>query len=122
MDCGSSVPLFLKRLGMPSVEATELNGLFSTIVYITPILGAWVADAYWGRYKTILFFCCWYAVGMAVCTLGGLPTLSDDSRTAFFLIGLFAGVSVGAGGIKSNVVVLGADQFVLPDQKAEQDA
>jgi len=36
------------------------------------------------------------------------------------LVGLFAGVSVGAGGIKSNVVVLGADQFEIPAQINEQ--
>eukprot|EP00966_Prymnesium_polylepis_P291226 6726107-Prymnesium_polylepis.1 len=104
-----SIPLFLKRLGMPSVTATEINGLFGSVVYITPILGAWVADARWGRYRTIVFFCAWYVVGMAVCTIGGLPQLPAGGATAIFLIGLFAGVAVGAGGIKSNVVVLGAD-------------
>lgn len=117
-----SITIFLADLGMPSVTASEINGLFTTIVYITPIIGAYVADVHWGRYRTILFFCCWYACGMLLCTIGGLPELPDSMRSALFILGLFLGVALGAGGIKSNVVVLGADQFVLPDQKAEQDA
>ena len=40
--------------------ATELTGLFGAVVYVTPVLGAYLADAHWGRYSTILFFCVWY--------------------------------------------------------------
>ena len=49
-----------------------------------------------------------------------IPGGSEPRATA--LTGLFAGVAIGAGGIKSNVVVLGADQFELPAQKIEQDS
>ena len=40
-----------------------------------------------------------------------------------FLVGLFGGIALGAGGIKPNVVVLGADQFDMsqPEQIAEKD-
>ncbi|KAL1515904.1 hypothetical protein AB1Y20_002518 [Prymnesium parvum] len=118
-----SLTLFLSEtLGFANDMATEVNSLFNAVVYITPILGAFVADVYWGRYKTIMFFCMWYILGMIMCTFGSFPQLPTALRTAIFLIGLFTGVAVGAGGIKSNVVVLGADQFVLPDQKREQDA
>ena len=30
--------------------------LFEGTCYLTPLLGAWLADARWGRYKTILVF------------------------------------------------------------------
>lgn len=118
-----SLTIFLNdRLGFDASSATEINALFGSVVYVTPVLGAFVADAYWGRYKTILFFCSWYTIGMVLCTVGGFPHLPSGFRAALFLFGLFSGVAVGAGGIKSNVVVLGADQFDLPQQKAEQDA
>lgn len=41
-----------------------------------------------------------------------------------FMLGLFGGVAFGAGGIKPNVVVLGADQFniKIPEQRAEKDS
>ena len=52
-----SLVIFLQRdLGFTNVLATELTGLFGAVVYVTPVLGAYLADAHWGRYSTILFF------------------------------------------------------------------
>ena len=36
--------------------------LFEGTCYLTPLLGAWLADARWGRYKTILVFSAIYFV------------------------------------------------------------
>lgn len=36
--------------------------LFSGTCYLTPLLGAYLADAHWGRYKTILYFSALYCV------------------------------------------------------------
>ena len=61
-----SLPVFFKKnLAFSSALATELNALFSSVNYITPLLGAYVADVSLGRYKTILRFCVLYVAGMA---------------------------------------------------------
>lgn len=39
----------------PAFAAMQVN-LFEGTCYLTPVLGAWLADAHWGRYKTILVF------------------------------------------------------------------
>ena len=125
-----SLSIFLLRLGLSKVQSTEMSGLFSSLVYLTPVLGAYVADVYWGRFKTILFFCIWYIFGLVATTIGAWPTESDDgtfsmpkpAALGLCLSGLFVGVALGAGGIKPNVVVLGADQFELPAQKEAQDS
>ena len=128
-----SLVIFLQRdLGFTNVLATELTGLFGAVVYVTPVLGAYLADAHWGRYSTILFFCVWYIVGLLMTTASAWPTVTSDPgaggdlptwvATALAMTGLFLGVGLGAGGIKSNVVVLGADQFELPREAAAQDS
>ena len=75
-----SLVFFFTRAGMPSVLATELNSLFSSLVYITPVLGAYVADVYWGRYKTTVIFCVWCAPLLIPLT-HALPRLQSHPYT-----------------------------------------
>jgi proton-dependent oligopeptide transporter, POT family len=42
-------------LDYPQASAAALFSIFNTLVYLTPLLGGYVADSYWGRYKTIGF-------------------------------------------------------------------
>ncbi|KAL1511274.1 hypothetical protein AB1Y20_006082 [Prymnesium parvum] len=144
-----SLTYYFMTLGLRPDLAAFLNQLFLAVVYVTPVFGAYVADVYLGRYQTILVFCGVYITGLLLTTLSAWPTetvrphtnrslldFSANDSTAgdapFYvsstvshslaLIGVFFGVSLGSGGIKSNVVVLGADQFELPQQAAEQAA
>ena len=56
----------------PAFAATQVN-LFEGTCYLTPVLGAWLADAHWGRYKTILVFSGIYFV-VSVTQIVGMPT------------------------------------------------
>lgn len=48
-----SLPIFFrKNLGINSVLATELNNAFTSLSYLTPLIGAYVADKYLGRFQT----------------------------------------------------------------------
>ena len=88
--------------------------------YITPLVGAYAADVSLGRFQTILYFSSIYVVGMAACVAASYPDFVQGSRnmaSAVFMLGLFGGVAFGAGGIKPNVVVLGADQFDMQDEE-----
>lgn len=66
-------------------------------------------------------FCLLYIGGLALCVVASLPAVAS---TPLFMLGLFGGVAFGAGGIKPNVVVLGADQFDVdvPEQRREKDS
>ena len=81
--------------------------------------GRYLADAHLGRFKTIVLFCVIYLWGMVTCTAAALPSLVSKN---LFLLGLFGGVALGTGGIKPNVVVLGAEQFdtSVPAQAEQQ--
>jgi len=50
----------------PAFASAQLT-LFEGTAYLTPILGAWLADAAWGRFKTILVFSIIYMVVRPPC-------------------------------------------------------
>ncbi|DAZ96650.1 TPA: hypothetical protein N0F65_009213 [Lagenidium giganteum] len=117
-----SLPIFFhKHLGLDSVLATELNNAFTSLSYLTPLMGAFVADRHLGRFSTIVWFSLIYLAGLAMCVVAAVPAFSS---AWLFNLGLFGFVAIGAGGIKPNVVVLGADQFNvdIPAQRAEKDS
>ena len=76
---------------------------FVALCYLTPLIGAMLADWFWGKYKTILYLSIVYLVGNVVLAL------SVDTQTAF-MAGL-AMVAIGTGGIKPCVSANVGDQF-----------
>ncbi|HWM87878.1 MAG TPA: MFS transporter, partial [Kofleriaceae bacterium] len=72
-------------------------------VYFFPLLGGWLADRYFGKYNTILWFSLIYCAGH------GCLALFDDNRNGFYT-GLFL-IAFGSGGIKPLVATFMGDQF-----------
>ncbi|KAF1959168.1 PTR2-domain-containing protein [Byssothecium circinans] len=98
-------------LGMGHRGATGLSTFFQFWCYVTPILGAIIADQYLGKYNTILIFCFVYLVGLIILTLTSIPTaLSHGAGLGGFIAAILI-IGLGTGGIKSNVAPLIADQY-----------
>ena len=91
----------------PDQEAKEGYHLFMMVNYLMPLLGGWVADWYWGRYRTILLISFFYILGHLVLAFWG--------TRAGFIAGL-ALITLGSGGIKPSVSAFVGDQF-SPGQK-----
>jgi POT family proton-dependent oligopeptide transporter len=89
-------------LRMGDAETTMFHSLFKAGAYFFPLLGAIVADALWGKYRTIITFSLVYSAGCAVVAL-------VSGRFGLFL-GL-ALVAIGTGGIKPCVSANVGDQF-----------
>ncbi len=83
-------------------EATIWIHTFVTAVYFTPLLGSFLADAFWGKYKTIIYLSIVYC-------LGHLSLAIDETRSGL-MIGLSL-IALGAGGIKGCVSAHVGDQF-----------
>jgi POT family proton-dependent oligopeptide transporter len=87
---------------MGDEQAKGYYHMFTSAVYFTPILGALIADAFWGKYKTIL------ALSIVYCA-GHLTLALDETRLGLALgLGLIA---LGSGGIKPCVSAHVGDQF-----------
>lgn len=87
---------------MRDAEATSWVHFFVAATYGFPLLGGIVADAFWGKYPTIM------RLSIVYC-MGHLALAIDATRTGLALgLGLIA---VGAGGIKSCVSAHVGDQF-----------
>ncbi|CAB4419192.1 unnamed protein product [Rhizophagus irregularis] len=98
-------------IGAGQETATALIYFFQFFCYITPLIGAIVADQYFGRYNTILLFCIIYMVGLTVLTATATP-MAIAAKAAFpGLIVSMIIIGLGTGGIKSNVSPLVADQY-----------
>ncbi|KAK7287474.1 hypothetical protein RIF29_00754 [Crotalaria pallida] len=104
-------------------NATAANNVttWSGTCYLTPLLGAFLADSYLGRYWTIASFSSIYVVGMALLTFSAIlpglkPACDGDAchptsgQTAALFIALYL-IALGTGGIKPCVSSFGADQF-----------
>lgn len=87
---------------MSDAKATAWFHTFGMAVYGFPIVGAVLADAFWGKYKTIL------ALSAVYCA-GHLALALDETR-----LGLGVGltlIAIGSGGIKPCVSAHVGDQF-----------
>jgi POT family proton-dependent oligopeptide transporter len=87
---------------MNHTDATYWYHMFTSAVFFTPLLGAIIADAFFGKYKTIL------SLSIVYC-LGHLCLALDETRLGLTL-GLTL-ISIGAGGIKPCVSAHVGDQF-----------
>ncbi|GKV10128.1 hypothetical protein SLEP1_g21537 [Rubroshorea leprosula] len=119
---GTNLVNYLKqRLNQGNATAANNVTNWSGTCYITPLIGAFLADAYWGRYWTIAIFSIIYVLGMTLLTLSASVTgLKPEcnggechptaTQAAVFFVALYT-IALGTGGIKPCVSSFGADQF-----------
>ncbi|KAG7193121.1 peptide transporter ptr2 [Scheffersomyces spartinae] len=97
-------------LNLKNQGATALSYFFQFWCYVTPILGAYIADTFWGKYKTIFVFCIIYMLGVFVLFITSVPSITSHSTAlGGYVVGIII-IGIGTGGVKSNVAPLIADQ------------
>ncbi|XP_020200799.1 protein NRT1/ PTR FAMILY 8.1 [Aegilops tauschii subsp. strangulata] len=114
---------FMKdRMGMANAAAANNVTNWGGTCYITPLIGAFLADAYLGRFWTIASFMIIYIFGLGLLTMatsvhGLVPACASKGvcdptpgQSAAVFIALYL-IALGTGGIKPCVSSFGADQF-----------
>ncbi|TMW64232.1 hypothetical protein Poli38472_012854 [Pythium oligandrum] len=104
---------YMGKIGWSQVGSNSLKSTWTSICYLSPLLGGYIADEKWGRFKTLWVFGVWYTCGAFLIALSAHPSVMQSETAANIIcnIGLFVGVAVGTGAIKANVITFGADQF-----------
>src|SRR5690606_27021946 len=87
---------------LTDAQARTWYHLLTTGVYFFPIIGAFISDMYWGKYRTIIRLSVVYCIGHACLAL-------FEFRTGFAL-GLSL-IAIGSGGIKPCVSAHVGDQL-----------
>jgi POT family proton-dependent oligopeptide transporter len=97
----------IQVLLMQEAEATSTYHLFAGACYLFPVLGAFISDRIWGKYKTILYLSLVYCLGHLVLSIW------ETKMGLYWGLGLIA---LGSGGIKPCVSAHVGDQFKANQQ------
>ncbi|MDQ3142979.1 MAG: peptide MFS transporter [Bacteroidota bacterium] len=107
--------LFLtKQLMMDKAFSSEIYGSFTGLVYLTPIIGGYMADRYWGNRKSIILGGLLMAVGQFMLFFSG-----SLSNTLIMYIGL-GFLVFGNGFFKPNISTMVGQLY--PDNDSRLDA
>ncbi|XP_057498792.1 protein NRT1/ PTR FAMILY 5.4-like [Actinidia eriantha] len=119
---GNLIMYLTTVLGQPTATAAKNVNIWRGVSSIFPLFGAFVADSYLGRFKTILLSTIIYLMGLILLTLSVTKIPFQHCQTVFFLA-LYI-LSVGEGGHKPCVQTFAADQFDedLPEEKAAKSS
>lgn len=102
--------------GWTPAEALSLYGTFTMAVYLTPVLGGWLADNYIGQRKAILFGGVIFSLGYF--TLGVPKSMIVGMEETVFYIGLTL-IIIGNGLFKANVSSLVGDLYEEGDHRRD---
>jgi len=102
--------------GWTTGEALGLYGTFTMAVYLTPMIGGWLADNYIGQRKAIIYGGILFASGYF--TLGIPKTMIPGMEESVFYIGL-ALIICGNGLFKANVSSLVGDLYEDGDHRRD---
>jgi proton-dependent oligopeptide transporter, POT family len=114
--------LFMTKFLMLSTEqAGNLYGWYLGVVYLTPLIGGYIADRYWGMNKAIIFGGLMMALGQFL--LAGVAFLDPASVSASMMMWLFyislIVIVLGCGFIKANITAVVGTMYEKNDPRRD---
>ncbi|XP_050893431.1 protein NRT1/ PTR FAMILY 7.3 [Lathyrus oleraceus] len=123
---GVILVVFLTRVvGQSNAEAANNVSKWTGTVYIFSLVGAFLSDSYWGRYKTCSVFQVIFVIGLMSLSLSSylflikprgcgnelIPCGKHSSlEMGMFNLSIYL-IALGNGGYQPNIATFGADQF-----------
>ena len=98
-------------------QANVIYGAYTSLVYITPVLGGYLADRYLGQRKAVFFGGVLLAFGHGLMAVEGTGGQSDATINVFWLALSF--IIVGSGFLKANISVIVGQLYRLTDKRRD---
>ncbi len=98
-------------------KSNVIYGAYTSLVYITPVLGGYLADRYLGQRKAVLFGGVLLALGHGTMAIEGTGGQSDPTINVFWLA--LALIIVGSGFLKANISVMVGQLYKLTDTRRD---
>ncbi len=124
--------LYLVAAFFNSAEASQVYGSYTGLVYLTPLLGGYISDRFWGNRRSIIVGGLIMAVGQflmfasacfvkqSIFTDGG--TISTEVNNGFSLTLMFVGLAaliMGNGFFKPNISTMVGDLYEPQDHRKD---
>jgi POT family proton-dependent oligopeptide transporter len=94
-------------------KSNLIYGAYTSLVYITPVLGGYLADRYLGQRKAVLFGGLLLAIGHSLMAVEGVGGQNDPTINIFWAALAF--IIVGSGFLKANISVMVGQLYKLTD-------
>jgi POT family proton-dependent oligopeptide transporter len=98
-------------------KSNLIYGAYTSLVYITPVLGGYLADRYLGQRKAVLFGGILIALGHFLMAVEGDGGQADPVINVFWLA--LALIIVGTGFLKANISVMVGQLYRLTDMRRD---
>ena len=97
--------------------ANLIYGAYVSLVYITPVLGGWLADRYLGQRKAVQFGAVLLTCGHFLMAFEGSGGQNDPTINVFWLALAF--IIVGSGFLNANISVIVGQLYPLTDVRRD---
>ena len=98
-------------------KSNLIYGAYTSLVYITPVLGGYLADRYLGQRKATLFGGVLIAVGHFLMAVEGTGGQADPTINVFWAALAF--IIIGTGFLKANISVMVGQLYSLTDNRRD---
>src|SRR5687768_12897316 len=98
-------------------KSNLIYGAYTSLVYITPVLGGYLADRYLGQRKAVLFGGLLLAAGHSLMAVEGVGGQDDPTINVFWAALAF--IIVGSGFLEANISVMVGQLYKLTDVRRD---
>jgi POT family proton-dependent oligopeptide transporter len=110
-----------KALFMGNAEASNIYGSFTGLVYLTPLLGGYISDRYWGNRRSIFVGGILMAIGQFLLFFSG-SSVTEGAQSAGAISTMWAGLTlliIGNGFFKPNISTMVGQLYPKNDRRID---